>query len=76
MRIEALKDQILSKKSFLCVGLDVDLEKLRAATDELAQHFVDVRTANPGLCMNHEDLVKDVYDNFEQINLTTPKKQN
>jgi len=28
MRIEALKDQILSKKSFLCVGLDVDLEKV------------------------------------------------
>ena len=36
--------------------------------------FVDVRTANPGLCMNHEDLVKDVYDNFEQINLTTPSE--
>jgi len=56
------------------LNLDVDLEKLRAATDELAQHFVDVRTANPGLCMNHEDLVKDVYDNFEQINLTTPSE--
>jgi len=28
MRIEALKNQILAKKSFLCVGLDVDLEKV------------------------------------------------
>jgi len=24
--------------------------------------------------MNHEELVKDVYDNFEQINLTTPSE--
>ena len=28
MRIEALKKQILAKKSFLCVGLDIDLEKV------------------------------------------------
>ena len=28
MRIEALKNQILAKKSFLCVGLDIDLEKV------------------------------------------------
>ena len=28
MRIEALKKQILAKKSFLCIGLDVDLEKV------------------------------------------------
>jgi orotidine-5'-phosphate decarboxylase len=28
MRIEALKNQILAKKSFLCIGLDVDLEKV------------------------------------------------
>lgn len=28
MRIKALKEQILLKKSFLCVGLDVDLEKV------------------------------------------------
>jgi len=56
------------------LNLDIDLNRLRAATDEIAQSFVDVRTANPGLCMNHEDLVKDVYDNFEQINLTTPSE--
>ena len=54
--------------------LDIDLERLRAETDTLAGKFVDVRSANPGLCMNHEDLVKDVYDNFEQINLTTPSE--
>ena len=26
------------------------------------------------LCDNHMDLVKSVYDNFEQINLTTPSE--
>tara|TARA_B100000497_G_scaffold73270_1_gene82201 strand:+ start:106 stop:735 length:630 start_codon:yes stop_codon:yes gene_type:complete len=56
------------------LNLDIDLERLRAETDTLAEKFTDVRSANPGLCMNHEDLVKDVYDNFEQINLTTPSE--
>lgn len=55
-------------------NLDIDLEKLQKATDELAEKFVDVRTANPMLCMNHEELVGQVYDNFEQINLTTPSE--
>ena len=56
------------------LNLSIDLTRLRAEIDALANKFVDVRTANPGLCMNHEDLVKDVYDNFEQINLTTPSE--
>ena len=56
------------------LGLNIDRQKLRDATDKLAEKFVDVRTANPMLCMNHEELVKDVYDNFEQINLTTPSE--
>jgi hypothetical protein len=56
------------------LNLNIDLDKLRKATDALATKFVDVRTANPMLCMNHEELVKDVYDNFEQINLTTPSE--
>jgi len=55
-------------------NLNIDLKKLQDATDALAEKFVDVRTANPMLCMNHEDLVKNVYDNFEQINLTTPSE--
>ena len=54
--------------------ISIDLDKLRMATDELAEKFTDVRSANPMLCMNHEELVKDVYDNFEQINLTTPSE--
>ena len=54
--------------------LVIELDKLQKACDDLASKFVDVRTANPMLCMNHEDLVKDVYDNFEQINLTTPSE--
>ena len=55
-------------------NLNIDLTKLREECDMMSEKFVDVRTANPGLCMNHEDLVKDVYDNFEQINLTTPSE--
>jgi hypothetical protein len=54
--------------------LNIDLKMLQEQCDKLAEKFVDVRTANPMLCMNHEDLVKDVYDNFEQINLTTPSE--
>ena len=56
------------------LGLNIDLDRLRVETDKLAEKFVDVRTANPMLCMNHEELVQDVYDNFEQINLTTPSE--
>jgi hypothetical protein len=56
------------------LNLDIDLVKLREATDVLATQFTDVRSANPGLCMNHEELVKDVYDNFQQINLTMPSE--
>ncbi len=46
------------------LNLDIDLERLRQATDTLAEKFVDVRTANPMLCDNHMELVADVYDNF------------
>ena len=56
------------------LNLDIDLDRLRKATDDLAEKFTDVRSANPMLCMNHEELVKSVYDNFEQINLTTPSE--
>ena len=55
-------------------NLDIDLKKLQSECDELAEKFVDVRTANPMLCDNHMELVKNVYDNFEQINLTTPSE--
>ena len=56
------------------LNLNINLIKLRKATDNLTKYFVDVRSANPMLCMNHEELVKSVYDNFEQINLTTPSE--
>ena len=55
-------------------NLNIDLEELKQATDTLAEKFVDVRTANPMLCDNHMELVASVYDNFEQINLTTPSE--
>ncbi len=56
------------------LNLDIDLERLQRETDALAAKFVDVRTANPMLCDNHMALVEQVYDNFEQINLTKPSK--
>ena len=56
------------------LNLEIDLKALREATDTLAEKFVDVRTANPMLCDNHMELVADVYDNFEQINLTEPSE--
>ena len=56
------------------LNLNINLARLRKTTDLIADTFVDVRSANPMLCMNHEDLVKSVYDNFEQINLTTPSE--
>ena len=55
-------------------NLDINLKELQSACDKLAEKFVDVRTANPMLCDNHMELVSQVYDNFEQINLTTPSK--
>lgn len=54
--------------------LDIDLGELRRQTNALADKYVDVMSANPALCMNHKDLVKQVYDNFNQINLTTPSE--
>lgn len=56
------------------LNLNIDLERLRKETNDLAEKFVDVRTANPSLCDNHMELVKNVYDNFEQINLTKPSE--
>jgi hypothetical protein len=55
-------------------NLDIDLSKLQHEFEKIAEQFVDVRTANPMLCDNHMELVKNVYDNFEQINLTTPSE--
>tara|TARA_E500000331_G_scaffold189731_1_gene182573 strand:- start:7947 stop:8558 length:612 start_codon:yes stop_codon:yes gene_type:complete len=55
-------------------NLNIDIIKLQKETDKLAEKFTDVRSANPMLCDNHMELVKQVYDNFEQINLTTPSK--
>lgn len=55
-------------------NLNIDLNQLRAETDNLAAKFTDVRTANPMLCDNHMELVSQVYDNFKQINLTTPSE--
>jgi len=49
-------------------NLNIDLQELQTAFNNIAEKFVDVRTANPMLCDNHMELVDNVYDNFEQIN--------
>lgn len=60
--------------TILDFNLNIDLPRLQQECDTLANKFVDVRTANPMLCDNHMKLVEQVYDNFEQINLTTPSE--
>ena len=50
--------------------INIDLPRLQVECDKFASKFTDVISANPALCMNHAELVKNVYDNFEQINLT------
>ena len=65
------KNQLPSIHNF---NLDIDLSILQKDCDKLAEKFVDVKTANPMLCDNHMELVANVYDNFEQINLTTPSE--
>lgn len=60
-----------------CVKLKhihIDLKKLKKECNSLAEKYVDVRSANPMLCDNHMELVKNVYDNFQQINLTEPSE--
>lgn len=54
--------------------IKIDIDRLKTSCDRLALKFTDVRSANPMLCDNHMDLVNKVYDNFEQINLTTPSE--
>jgi len=56
------------------LNLDIDVKELQHQAHKLYEKFTDVRTANPMLCDNHMELVKDVYDNFEQINLTEPSE--
>ena len=56
------------------LNLDIDLNKLQGEMIRLTEKFVDVKTANPMLCDNHMELVASVYDNFEQVNLTTPSE--
>ena len=50
--------------------IKIDLQRLQHECDRFAHKYVDVITANPALCDNHMELVKNVYDNFHQINLT------
>ena len=42
------------------LNLNIDLKELQYEAHKLYEKFVDVRTANPMLCDNHMELVKDV----------------
>ena len=45
MNTEALKAEILKKKSFLCVGLDIDLDKVPAQFQNSPTALVDFSKA-------------------------------
>jgi hypothetical protein len=49
----------------------IDPQELKQYTSDLHDQFTDVKTTNKSLCAVHEKLVKDVYENFHQISLTT-----
>jgi len=50
--------------------IKIDLHTLQQECHLFSNKFIDVKTANPQLCLNHEELVSNVYDNFRQVNLT------
>lgn len=73
----ALQEYTMKKHDLPTVhnfNLDIDLQALQHEAHKLYEKFTDVRTANPMLCDNHMELVANVYDNFEQINLTEPSE--
>ena len=51
-------------------NVNIDLDRLQQECNNFATKFIDVISANANLCKNHEELVKSVYNNFQQINLT------
>lgn len=50
------------------VNIDVDL--LKKECDTFSTKFIDVQSANPGLCDNHEKM-SVIYQYFEEVPLTT-----
>lgn len=50
--------------------INIDLLRLQTECDKFAYKFTNVVSANPTLCMNHAELVSNVYETFEQVNLT------
>lgn len=52
-------------------GYRFNIKKLKSEISKIDQHFHDVVSANRLFCSNNIKLVDEVYDNFEQITLTT-----
>lgn len=50
-----------------------DIDNLKKSLKELESQFIGVMPANGQLCSNNHKLVSNVYDHFDQINLTTYK---
>lgn len=54
-------------------NVNIDLEKLKKECDLFASKFIDVQSANPGLCDNHQKM-SEIYEYFEEVPLTTATK--
>ena len=52
-------------------GIQFDIIRLQQELNNFEQQFVDVVTANRLFCSNNVALADDVYENFEQVSLTT-----
>jgi hypothetical protein len=52
-------------------GFRFDIERLVQEVKKIEEQFVDVVSANKLFCSNNLQLVDNVYNNFEQITLTT-----
>lgn len=53
------------------LNFNFNVDKLKESLHELESNFVGVMPANGQLCSNNHELVSNVYDHFDQINLTT-----
>lgn len=52
-----------------------DIQRMRLEISKIQNHFVNVIKANEKFCSNNTELTQTVYDNFDQISLTTYNNQ-
>jgi len=61
--------------NFIKLPYKFDIQRLTSELQLVYGNFLGVLEANGALCANNHKLVKNVYDHFEQINLTTYNNQ-